>query len=342
MCRETDYLSRFSNSRLLKTGIWPGVNILLLAGCLGWLAFPLLAQTPRRPRTDRGTNAVRRPKTWNKDVLELFSSDARTRLGLGLPGGAKSSTAVSPAPETLSATAASTAESWSAIVDAAVLEDEIKSLVEPVGAAVKSPSAFKGGGNKVVGRAFGLAAAVFGVIDQHDGSVRWKKEARSLRAHFGRAGMNSSKVTSDEAFKEARLRLADLQELIKGGKIDVREDDGDSTWSQHVPRQVLMARLNTAYEERLKAWTSNETQFNGHAAEAAHEAQILAAFARIIRDESYADSGADDYRDYAKTVESQARAIVTAIQSKDFSGGQQAAAQVYKACDACHGLYRGN
>jgi hypothetical protein len=282
------------------------------------------------------------PKTFEKAIEEAFASDAREKLGPGQPG--LVSAPANPAETTTGGESSSAAGKvpWSEIVSSAAIEDEIKSQVAATLEGVKSPSAYNSGGNKVVGRNFTVVAAMFQVVSQYDGQIRWKNDSLAFAALFGRAGANSSKVNSPEAFNEAKARAADLQELIGGGKIEASPPEGDATWAQLVARPLLMQRMDESYQQRLKGWTGNQSDFDANLESLEREAQILAALAKIIQDESFDYSDAETYRQYARELQSQALNIASAARLKDRGTAESAAAGVYKACDACHGEFRGN
>lgn len=313
--------------------------VCLTAAAILMAALAVGMAAPRK--TGRGKPTALPPKAFDKTVIDAFAADARERLGPGQPGGA------TPQPATEGVAPAATggptaAFAWSKIISAAALEDEIKSQAPGIVEAVKTPSAFNAGGNKVAGRNFATAAAMFNIISRYDGDVRWKKEAASFAAIFGSAGVNSSKVTSPEALKEAKARADDLKELIGGGKVEVSPPDDEATWEQTVARPLIMQRMDEAYQQRLKTWTASQTEFDGNLDSLEREAQVLAALARIIQDPSYEFSDADAYRQFAAQVEENCANLAAAARNKDRGAAESATALVYKACDACHGDYRGN
>lgn len=274
----------------------------------------------------------------------MFFDDARAHLGPGQPGGSSSQAAGQ------SVAAAGTSEedstpnlgsgfAWSTLISRNTLEDEIKAHVQPTAEATRTPSQFKGGGNRPCRTSFSVVAALFNVIAQFDGEVRWKKDAAALRALFGRAGMNC-KVGTDNSFKEAQLRSQDLAELVRGGNVELPKVDPDLRWADIVNRPPLMVRLEQAQDARLKVWLANAGEFNNNKDAVRHEAQVIAALAHIIQDPSFEYADDDTYLEYAVEVEKQAREIAEAAQNSDYQRASAAYGALYKACTTCHEGYR--
>jgi hypothetical protein len=284
------------------------------------------------------------PPKWDRAVLETFFSDARQRLG---PTGPRDEPAV--ARETAEKPAAPldanetkqplSGARWSGVISAATLEDEVKAQLQPLSAAVQSPTGFKGGGYKVAREDLTLLAVLFAVIGQYDGDVRWQKDAASMRDLFGRAGMNC-KVGTDNSFNEAKLRSQDLTELIRGGAIETRAADDDFQWPAVASRPPLMKRMERSLRERLGPWTAGSSELRKNRESIVREAELLALLARVIKAEGYEYTDDASYREYVDQLERQCHEILYAAKNNDLQKAQSAASQMNKTCDACHGDFR--
>jgi len=282
------------------------------------------------------------PPDFDEAVLRRFFKDAREHLGPGQPGAAARPNG-SPAPgatESGVVTAGGSGIVWSKLVSPETLEDEIKRLVQPVAEITKTATAFKGGGNQEGRTLFSEAAALFGVIAQYDGDVRWKRDAQQLRDLFAQAGRNC-KVGTDGSYKEAQARGEDLQTMIRGGTIQLRPANPDATWQETADRQPLMKRLEVARSERLKAWTSSPGEFASHRADLLREAQLLAMIAEIIKDPSYEFGEDETYLEYVDLMQKHCLELIEAIENDDQERAQSATGRINQACDTCHGDYRG-
>jgi hypothetical protein len=232
------------------------------------------------------------------------------------------------------------ASRWSSLISASTIEDEVKAQTSPLAKATKTPIAFKGGGNHPARMHFTELAMLFGIIDQYDGEVRWKKDAGGLREIFRRAGVNC-KVVTDNSFKAAHQRSDDLAQLISGAKIELPIAVPDAKWAEIANRPPLMTRMGReGYSARIQVWTSDTREFSKNRNALLREAQIVAAIARVIQDPSYEFADDDTYLGYAQDLETQALQIVEAVKDDSRVSAQSAAGQVNKACTACHVNYR--
>jgi len=303
------------------------------------------AQPPaKRLPAGRGSAKLAPPPKWDRAVLETFFSDARERLGSGPAPGANSSggateTPSPTAPPAAPANSGADGKHWSTLVSAAAIEDEVKSRVQPVAAAVQTPTGFKGGAYKSAREEFSMLAVLFGVIGQYDGNIRFQKDAAILRSLFGRAGMNC-KVGTDNSFEEAKHRSQDLAEVIRGGAVEQRPAEADFRWPDVVNRAPLMKRMEKSLRERLGPWTSNGSEFAKNRGAIQNEAQLLAMLCEVIKSEGYEFADDANYKKYVDELQQQCLEIVEATKSQDAKRGQSAAAMLNKTCDACHADFR--
>jgi hypothetical protein len=229
---------------------------------------------------------------------------------------------------------------WSAIVSEETLTDEIKDMKGNLAQAVASPSAFKGGGYDKAREAFSAVALAFGVIAAYDQEVRWQKDAAAVRDLFARVGFNC-KVGTDQSFAEAKLRVADLAELLDGTSPTARADrDDDFRWSQVAARPALMSRLELA-DERLGAAISSAGAFEKAVDQLRHDAEIVAAIGEAIRQPDYEYHDDETYLGYAATMRDAAVRARDAAKKKDYEAARSAVGDLKKSCDSCHGDYRG-
>lgn len=314
---------------------------------VSWLPLALLVVllTGDTPLRGAGKGSAPPPK-FDKAVLDLFSTDARDKIGPGKPGGA-----IPQAPGNLAQpnnvpavggeapVAAGSSYIWSKLIAPESLEAEVKSLVKPTAEAVKTPNVFKSGGNKITQTNYTELALLFGVIAEYDGEVRWKKDAAGLKTLYGRAGINS-KVGTDNSFKEARTRSEDLSELLNGGNIEIPKADPDATWQAVANRAPLMRRFKVAQEDRLTPWTGSKLEFTAHKDEVIREAQLVATISQIIKHESYEFADDNMYIGYLNDLQKHCLDVAEAAKTGDFDKAQSAMGLAAKACTDCHGGFR--
>lgn len=278
---------------------------------------------------------------FDASVREIFTEDARKLLeGAPADRNAQSQPAanvVKPAAQTGNSPEG---EGWSKLISATTLEDEIKQQLAAVEKAVRSPSDFKGGGYKDARIAFSYLATLFGVIEQYDANVRWKKDAAALTATFARVGKNC-KVGTDSAFKEARLRFDDLSDLIRGGNPELLQPLTTSAWGDIADRSPLMSQMDAILTQQLKPVTGSKSQFEKNRESIEGDGQTLVVLARIIQDASYEYGDDETYLGYAKELERQTLEFVAATRDGAVEKAQSSLAQVQQSCTKCHEDYRG-
>ena len=317
--------------------------VLFLPLGLGLIAGERLAPAAPKVRVSpkRQLHKTAKPPKFEPQEVEAFFADAREKLGPGLPGGGKP---VEPASASLEAGAPEIASSggfaWSKLISPATLEDVVKAQAAPLGEQTKTPSQFNGGGNLEARTQFTLLALCYSIIADYDADVRWKKDAASLRAMFGRAAANC-KTTGANSFRVAQARTGDLAELIRGGKIEIPKDESDFKWAEVVNRPPLMARMGKeGYSVKIKTMTSDKGEFSKNRDELLKEAQLLAAIGHVIQDASYEFADDESYVGFAKELEKQAQEIAEAAKADDLNRAQTAAGLLNKACSGCHEGYR--
>lgn len=230
--------------------------------------------------------------------------------------------------------------SWSELASAQTLEDEVKALQIAVQKSVTTPGRFSGGGYQDVRRQYTELATLFAVIADYDAKVRWKKEAPLARDYFARAAANA-KVTSIQAFNDAKLRKQDLEELVRGGTLtSTKAVTKKNDWSNICDRGPLMERFTGCYDEGLMVWTT-QSEFKKNKLNIKREAELLRLFAVVLTQEGMEDAGDEDYEAYCKQLGTAADKVLQAVQNDDATAAREATSAVGKSCAACHEDYRG-
>jgi hypothetical protein len=230
---------------------------------------------------------------------------------------------------------------WAAIVSATTLEDEVKRIKLELEKDVTTPTEFNGLGHKKCRKNFSVLGLLFAVTAEYGGSVRWKDDAPLARDLFSRAGRNC-KVATAASYNEAKLRKDDLAAMVQGSKLESSgpAPAAETDWSQACERPELMKRIEAA-NKKLKELSANAGSFTGGAAEAKHEAEMLAAIAEAMTKDGMPDAGDEDYEAFCKTIKNSAVEIVDAVKLKSADAASKALGNISKACDECHETYRG-
>jgi hypothetical protein len=298
------------------------------------------AQKPKRAR----------PPKWTPDVVDTFFPDARTKLVGSRPdydkaaaattAATKSSHDASAATGTDEATTATPSGStWSKLIDAETIETEIKRLSQELAKTVTAPAQFKGGGYKDCRRQFTTLAALFAVIAEYDGDVRWRDAAPTIRDVFAKAGRNC-KVGTDQSYQEAAQRKQNLADLVAGNRPKPSTAERKADWAQVADRPPLMQRLNIAQQDRIQKWLGNKKEFSARRDDIRHEAQLAATIAHIVTQNGYEYWDDETYAGYARELQASETDLATAAASDNYDQAQQAFARATKSCTACHEGYR--
>lgn len=228
---------------------------------------------------------------------------------------------------------------WSKFIDGASIEDEIKRLQIQLNQFVTTPTNFKSDYGKAR-QAFSMLSMLFAVINEYDQTVRWKEFASSAQVSFAQAASNA-RVGSQQAYNGAKLQKENLQELIRGGKFasDAKPEE-DQDWSSIVDRNPVMERLEIAMQDRLKPWTSSQSEFSANAEDVLHEANLIAVMGQVLIQSGMEESDDEDYAAFANTMSRSALDVIAAVKNNDFASASKAANGISQTCSNCHEDYR--
>lgn len=325
--------------RRFTIGALLAVVPLLVAGSL------VLGQTKGKRLIKRAEppKVEHRPEIFFGDAFkEGLSGPRPANLGQSAKAVAGSSGASSTPAGGSSAAADSSGSGWSAIISAATVEDEIKALKLLVDADVTTPSDYAGKGYKAGRRDFSMLAMLFAIVGEHDGDVRWKKDAPAARDVFARTAANS-KVGTQQVFNEAKLRKQELQDLVGGqSPYEGKEADPKVQWGSVCDRSPLMQHLELIFDPRVKAAVSDEGNFKSNLEKLSHDAEILSAVGAVLAKEGMADADSDEYQAFCDVLKQSGREIVEACKNKNYATASSAVSAIGKACNDCHELYRSN
>jgi hypothetical protein len=230
---------------------------------------------------------------------------------------------------------------WDKLITAESIEDEIKAIRLSVDMDVDKPGDFRGRGYKRARKHFSMLAVLFAVIGEYDGDVRFQKQAPVARDLFSRAARNC-KVGSTAAYNEAKLRKADLQDLVSGSEIQAEGTfDPVAKWGDIVDRTPIMQRLEVAAQQRLQQLTSNEGDFKAQSSLIMREAELVAVIGEVLCKDGMEDGDDDTYAGFAQQMRDAARDVIDAVKLENADAARKAVGEISKACSECHENYRG-
>jgi cytochrome c556 len=229
-------------------------------------------------------------------------------------------------------------DGWAALISPASLEDEIKRIRLHFDSVVTTPAAFSGGGYQEARLDLTVLATLFAVINEHGGEVRWKDQAAAARDLIARTAFNC-KAGSTQVYNEAKLRKADLQELISGAGLADREATPENQWASIAGRAPLMEYLEQLSESLSQA-TRDEATIKAETDLIKRNAELLATVGEVLVKEGMEQADDGDYAKLSRSMTESARSVVQALERTDLDAVRQGAAAIRQRCDACHEQYR--
>ena len=170
--------------------------------------------------------------------------------------------------------------------------------------------------------------------------MRWKQHAGTARDLFASAGSACADGT-DQAYAEARARLADLAAMLDGNAPAGRPDRrADFLWSEAAGRPELMIRLEQA-RDALRQAVASPPDFGRGREELLHAVEIVAVIGEVIRQPDFPDHDDDTYRGHSTAMRDAAVEAREACERDDYESARAAVGRLEKACADCHADYRG-
>jgi hypothetical protein len=229
---------------------------------------------------------------------------------------------------------------WSERVSAGTLEDEIKAIRGRLAQALEDPRDFQAQGHGLIRPSLTTAAIVFAVIDQFDGQVRWKDDARAARDRFALAAENA-RAGSVQVTRQVAERAQELEDLIRGGRLSGAGAEPDQGWPEFADRQMLMQRLEAGTESTLTPSVATPADVQQHREALLHESELTAMFARVLVQPDMPDADDATYRTWCEQLERAALDLRQAVQGGDAAAAERALRNMKAQCAACHEAYRG-
>jgi hypothetical protein len=244
--------------------------------------------------------------------------------------------AAAPQPESGGAV---TASRFTDLISPASLEDEIKRVRLEFESAITTPGAFKSGDYQKARLHLTTLAALFAVIVEHGGEVRWKKDAAAARDLLARSAANC-KSGSVQVYNETKLRKADLEDLISGSGLASRQAESENDWSAIVDRVPLMTYVESLLEGPLKSGTRNAEAVKAEGDRVRQAAELMAVVGQILAADNMADADDDEYATLCGEFVGASRSVSQALDQGDAAAVSRAVGAISQSCVKCHDSYR--
>ena len=227
---------------------------------------------------------------------------------------------------------------WSSVIDAAVVEDEVKALQQQLSRDITTPGKFKTEYAQVR-QSYAVLSMLFAIIREYDGDVRWKEFSVDAQAAMARAAAGA-RVGSSQAYENAKRRRDELIQMVRGGNFETTEKGSDEMdWYSVIDRSPSMVRLQESVD-RLKPAFANKTEYNKALDLVHHEANMVAAIGKVLIVEGMDEWDEDDYAAHAVQMTEAARMVVQAAKNQNYEMAQTAFNQITQSCSNCHDSWR--
>ncbi len=229
-------------------------------------------------------------------------------------------------------------EPWSDLISPVSIEDEVKRVRLHFDSVITVPAAFNSGGYQEARLDLTILAALFAVISEHGGDVRWKDQAAAARDLVARTAFNC-KAGSTQVFNEAKLRKADLQDLVSGSGITARETPEANDWTAIADRSPLMEYLEQLIDS-LEDATRNEASVREQPDLIKRNAELIAMLGEVLVQEGMDEADDEDYATLSRSMTEAAKGVTIGLERMDVDAIRQGASAIRQRCDACHEQYR--
>lgn len=226
---------------------------------------------------------------------------------------------------------------WKSIISGESIEDLIKESKSKLDKVVTTPAKFAGGGFGEARKEFTLIATLMAIVVRYPEDIRWKNSAEYIQRVFARTASNC-KVGTQPVFNEAKQRHQDLQDLLKGSKVNGNADE--VTWEDIADRGPTMQILEWALRENLAPNVNNEKQFKQSQADIIRYAELVAAYGTVLHQSGMTDADDETYVELSKSMVAAALEVRRTAKSDDAEGARVAVGKVDQSCNKCHESYR--
>lgn len=231
------------------------------------------------------------------------------------------------------------ASGFTSLISPASLEDEIKRVRLMFDSSVTTPGAFKSGEFQTARLHLTTLASLFAVIVEHQGEVRWKKDAAAARDLFARSAANC-KSGSPQVYNETKLRKSDLEDIVSGGGLSARQAESENDWSMIADRVPLMIYAESLLEGPLKSGSRNAETVKSEGDSLRRSAELMAVVGQILRTEGMVDADDDDYKSLCAEFIEASRSVSLALDQGDAAAVGKAVGAISQSCAKCHESYR--
>ena len=229
---------------------------------------------------------------------------------------------------------------WKEIIDKEALDSEIKSIRSRLTQNLQTVGKFYSNYQGIPADSSTLAALA-GIAIAHPDAVSWKQNAKYVRDLAGSMTKDDLKrdKTSYNAVKAPFEKIVDI--LNGSPPADLPDSPDTADFADVAAMGDLMKRLDRA-ERWFKGNARSEDGFKENGDKAVHEANIIAAIAKVISTGDYGYSDDEDFLGHANPMRESSRKMISAVKEQNFPAYEKGLSRVSQSCTQCHTEYRNN
>jgi hypothetical protein len=297
-----------------------------------------LGQTSRKKPT-----RVSPPNFTTNEFDGVFFADVSKQLigeppSKAAPSSAANAKAVVAGPSSETGVGVAT-NLWKERISGQSIEDLVKEAKRRLDSIVTTPSKFTAGGYKDARREFTLLAVLFAAVELYPEQVRWKNSAAVARGRLGRMAANA-KVGTAPVFNEAKLRMDDLNTLLKGSPLNDPSPASELNWAEMVDRVPSMQILEWGLREQLAPKVASEAAFKENSEEILMYAELVSLIGETLHQPGMNDADDDEYKIWSKKMVSEALKIRDSVKLNNAAMAREASGQLDQSCNGCHNTFR--
>ncbi|MEJ7591010.1 MAG: cytochrome c [Planctomycetaceae bacterium] len=233
-----------------------------------------------------------------------------------------------------------TGDSWGDLISAVEIDDEVKAIRNFLNENLQSVSNYNSAMLMIPPKAATLGALA-GVAMEHPNAVSWKDDGKYIRDLAKQ--MNSDTLRSGPKDQKRILQLYEAMSdtLNRSRPADLPEPPESDGFAEVSEMRLLMHRMEEA-EKRMKTEAGTDSALTSRKDMVAHEAALMATFAKIVTLPGYGYEDDPKFKGYASDVVQAALAIKEAAVSNDFAAYELSLTKVSTSCSNCHSDYKNN
>jgi len=231
-------------------------------------------------------------------------------------------------------------DSWGNLISEVELDEEVKSIRNFLNENLQSVSNYNAS-MLMIPPKVAAVAALAGVAMEHPNAVSWKDDAKYVRDLAKQMNSDTLRFGPKDQKRMLKLYEAMSDTLNRSRPADLAEPPDSDGFAEVAEMRLLMHRMDEA-EKRMKTEAGTDTALTSRKDMVAHEAALMATFAKIVTLPGYGYEDDPKFKGYADEVVKAALAIKEAAESNDFATYELSLTKVSTTCSNCHSDYKKN